>query len=105
MNVTYTHTLQQILSLLIHIQRAALRILTEIQRRNLRHILIFPLALLLLKLKRDTSNGATLNPLHQVGRVPSDLVAETLGGNDGDFIADALVDFEVEGEFGVVAAE
>ena len=31
------------------------------------------------------------------------LVAKTLGGDDGDFIADALVGLEVEGEFGVVA--
>ena len=31
------------------------------------------------------------------------LVAETLGGNDGDLIADALVGLEVEGELGVVA--
>ena len=32
-----------------------------------------------------------------------DLVAKTLRGNDGDFIADALVGFEIEGEFWVVA--
>ena len=32
----------------------------------------------------------------------ADLVAKTLGGNDGDFIADTLVGFEVEGEFWVV---
>jgi hypothetical protein len=31
------------------------------------------------------------------------LVAKTLRGDDGDFIADALVGLEVEGEFGVVA--
>lgn len=31
------------------------------------------------------------------------LVAETLGGNDGDLIADALVGLEVESELGVVA--
>ena len=31
------------------------------------------------------------------------LVAETLGGDDGDFIADAFVGLEVEGELGVVA--
>ena len=35
-------------------------------------------------------------------RVRGYLVAETLGGDDGDFIADALVGFEVEGEFWVV---
>jgi hypothetical protein len=31
------------------------------------------------------------------------LVAKTLRGNYSDFITDALVGFEVEGEFGVVA--
>jgi hypothetical protein len=31
------------------------------------------------------------------------LVAETLRGNNGDFIANALVGLEVEGELGVVA--
>ena len=31
------------------------------------------------------------------------LVAKTLGGNDGDFIGDSFVGFEVEGEAGVVA--
>lgn len=31
------------------------------------------------------------------------LVAETLGSNDSDLIADALVGLEVEGELGVVA--
>jgi hypothetical protein len=33
------------------------------------------------------------------------LVAETLGGDDGDFIADTLVGFEVEGELWVVALD
>ncbi len=33
------------------------------------------------------------------------LIAKTLGGDDGDFIADSLVGFEVEGEFGVVALD
>ena len=31
------------------------------------------------------------------------LVAETLGGDDGDFIADTFVGLEVEGELRVVA--
>lgn len=33
----------------------------------------------------------------------ADLVTKTLRGNDGYFVADALVGFEVEGELGVVA--
>lgn len=39
------------------------------------------------------------------GRLRTDLVAQALGGNDGDFIADALVGLEVEGELGVVALD
>lgn len=35
----------------------------------------------------------------------TDLVAEPLGGDDGDLVADALVRFEVEGQFGVVALD
>ena len=37
-----------------------------------------------------------------IGRV-ADLVAKTLGGDDGDFIAYALVGLEVESELWVVA--
>jgi hypothetical protein len=35
----------------------------------------------------------------------SHLVAKTLGGNDGDLIADALVGLEVEGQLGVVTLD
>ena len=35
--------------------------------------------------------------------VVADLVTKTLGCNDGNFIADTLVGFEVQGQFGVVA--
>ena len=34
--------------------------------------------------------------------VPSDLVSESLGRNDGDLLGDALVDVEVGGQAGVV---
>lgn len=36
-------------------------------------------------------------------RTITDLVAETLGSNDGDLIADALVGLKVQGELGVVS--
>jgi hypothetical protein len=39
----------------------------------------------------------------QMSSVTSDLVPQTLGGNDGDLIADALVDLEVQAELGVVS--
>ena len=38
-----------------------------------------------------------------VATVISYLVAQALGGDDGDFIADTLVGIEVKGEAGVVA--
>ena len=39
------------------------------------------------------------------GSWETDLVAESLGGDDGNLIADALVRFEVEGQFGVIALD
>jgi hypothetical protein len=39
----------------------------------------------------------------QMRSVTSDLVSQTLRSNDGDLIADALVDLEVEAELGVVS--
>ena len=48
------------------------------------------------------SNGA--QPLGNISTsTNSHLVAKTLRGNDGDFIANALVGLEVEGELGVVS--
>lgn len=64
------------------------------------HILALPL--LLLELEGDTSDGALLNALHEMGGVACNLVAESLGGDDGDLIADLLVCGKVEGEAGVV---
>lgn len=52
---------------------------------------VLSLSLLLLKLERDTANGTSLNPLHQVGGESSNLVSKTLGRNDGNLIADLLV--------------
>lgn len=56
----------------------------------------------LLKGKRDTADGSSLNALHQVGHETADLVAETLGGDLSDLLADLLVDLEVSGQLGVV---
>jgi hypothetical protein len=39
----------------------------------------------------------------QVCRKPGDLVAQTLGCNDGYLIADALVGLEIKGQFGIIA--
>jgi hypothetical protein len=99
---TYAHALQHVLGLLVDIELAALR-LSEVEGRNLRHILILPLTLLLLQLEGNTTDGATLDTAHQVGGEAGNLVAETLGGDDGDLIEDPLVDLEIEGELGVVS--
>ena len=79
--------------------------LGDIESGDLRNVLILALTLLLLKLEGDTADGTTLDALHQVGSVTSDLVAKTLGGNDGDLITDTLVGLEVEGQLGVVTLD
>ena len=61
------------------------------------------LALLLLELERDAADGATLNPLHQVGGEAGNLVPQALRGDNGDLIDDLLVRVEVHRvETGVV---
>ena len=127
---TYAHGLEKVLGVGINVELAGLG-LGNIQSGDLRNVLILALTLLLLKLEGDTADGATLNTLHQVGGVTSNLiiinqhlnpprnplslstgwkicsylVAETLGGNDGDLIAKALVGLEVERQLGVVTLD
>jgi hypothetical protein len=72
------------------------------ESRDLRNVLVLSLTLLLLKLERDTTDGTSLNTLHQVGGETGNLVSQTLRGDDGDFIADSLVGLEVKSETGVV---
>ena len=95
--------LEEILGLGVDVELAALGVLGEVQSGDLRNELILALTLLLLKLEGDTTDRATLNSLHQVGGVTSNLVAETLGSDDGDLITDALVGLEVQGQSGVVS--
>lgn len=123
--------LEQVLGLDIDVQLAVLRVLGEVEGGDLGDVLVLALTLLLLQLEGDAADGATLNALHQVGSVagnlsragkflspkrqtfiplwpataessPAYLVAQTLRGNNGDLIADALVGLEVQGELGVV---
>lgn len=54
------------------------------------------LTLLLLELEADTTDGAALDTLHQVGGETGDLVAEALRGDNGDLIDDLLVGVEVD---------
>ena len=60
------------------------------------------LSLLLLQLQGDTLDGTLLDSLHQVCDETGNLVSESLGGNDGDFINDLLVVLEVKVEDAVV---
>lgn len=120
---TYAKVLEEVLGLAVDVELAALGVLGEVESGNLGNVLILALTLLLLKLEGDTADGTTLNTLHEMGGVTSNLqyfpmsvfcnpscssgcaanlVAQALGGDDGDLIADALVGLEVEGELGVV---
>lgn len=71
-------------------------ILTKNYLSNESHTHILALTLLLLQLERDTSNGTLLNSLHQMSGESSNLVSQSLGRNDGDFIADSLVGVEIQ---------
>ena len=73
-----------------------------LQGRDLRHEVHAALALLLLELEGDITDGTTGDPLHEVGGESRDLVAHALGGDDGDLVADPLVGVEVKGETSVV---
>lgn len=61
--------LEQVLSLGVDVELAALRVLCEVEGRDLGHVLILPLSLLLLELEGDTTDGSTLDTLHQVGGI------------------------------------
>jgi hypothetical protein len=70
---TYAHGLEKVLGLLVDVEHAALGVLGEVESRNLGDVLVLALALLLLKLERDTADGTTLNALHQVSGVARNL--------------------------------
>ena len=55
---------------------------SDVEGGNLGDVVVLALALLLLELEGDTTDGAALDTLHQVGREASDLVPETLRGDD-----------------------
>jgi hypothetical protein len=83
-SITYAEGLEEVLGLLIDVEGTRLGVLGEVESGDLGDVLVLALTLLFLELEGDTADGTTLNALHQVGGVSSDLVAETLGGNDGD---------------------
>lgn len=95
-----------------------------VESGDLGDVVVLALTLLLLQLEGDTTDGTALDTLHQMGCEASDLVAQTLRGDDSlerhmmnlaghelelvlctyDFIDDALVGVEIESEAGVAAA-
>lgn len=74
--LTYAEVLEQVLGLAVDVQLAVLRVLGEVQSGDLGDVLVLALTLLLLKLEGDATDGATLNTLHQVGGVASNLCKE-----------------------------
>jgi len=90
-NKTYAEVLKEILGLGVDVELAALGVLGEVESGDLGNVLILALTLLLLKLEGDTADGTTLDTLHQVGGVAGNLVAEALGSNDGNLIANTFI--------------
>lgn len=70
---TYAKVLEEVLGLGIDLELAGLGVLGEVESRDLRNVLILALTLLLLKLEGDTTDGSSLNSLHQMGGVTSNL--------------------------------
>lgn len=65
--------LEEVLGLGVDIELAALRVLGEVEGRNLGDVLILALTLLFLELEGDTTDGTTLDTLHQVSGVAGNL--------------------------------
>jgi hypothetical protein len=69
---TYTKTLEEILCIGINLEGSGLA-LAEVKGRDFGNILILSLTLLFLEFEGDTTDGTTLNTLHQMGGVSSNL--------------------------------
>jgi len=72
-----TKALEEILCLAVDLELSGLA-LAEVESRNLGDVLILSLTLLFLELEGDTTDGTTLDTLHQMCGVTSNLVAESL---------------------------
>jgi len=75
---TYAEVLEEVLGLGVDIELASLGVLGEVESGDLGDVLILALTLLLLELEGDAADGATLNALHQVGGVASNLSGDQL---------------------------
>lgn len=69
---TYAKGLEEVLGLGVDLKLAVLGVL-DVESRDLWNVLILALSLLLLELEGDTTDWSTLNALHQVGGVTSNL--------------------------------
>jgi hypothetical protein len=69
---TYTEALEEVLGLSINLKLSALG-LSDIKSRNFGYVLILAFSLFFLELEGDTTDGTTLNTLHQMGCVSSNL--------------------------------
>ena len=72
LEVVEAQALEQVLGVGVDVELAGLG-LGNIQSGDLRDILVLALTLLLLELEGDTADRATLDTLHKVGGVTSDL--------------------------------
>lgn len=72
-NRVEAHALQQVLGIRVDIQLTTLGVLGEVQSGDLGNVLILAFTLLFLQLEGDTADRSSLNTLHQVGGVASDL--------------------------------
>lgn len=61
---TYAEGLEEVLGLLVDIERTRLAVLGEVEGGDLGDVLILALTLLFLELEGDTADGTTLNTLH-----------------------------------------
>jgi hypothetical protein len=66
---TYAKVLEEVLGLGVDVELTVVGVLGEVQSRDLGNVLILALSLLLLELEGDTTDGTTLDTLHQVGGV------------------------------------
>jgi hypothetical protein len=71
---TYAEVLEQVLGLVVDVQLASLG---EVESGDLGDELVLALTLLFLKLEGDTTDGSSLNALHQVGGVTGNLYIQS----------------------------
>lgn len=62
--VTYAHGLEEVLGLLVDVERARIAVLGKVESGDLRDVLVLSLTLLFLELEGNTTNGTALDTLH-----------------------------------------